>query len=49
MRYSPLPVTGTGTALALGLSGHQTIAIGLFMVVVGIMLFKVVRFKVKDN
>jgi len=43
-----LPQTGMIASGAFGLTGHQSIALGLFCVVVGIMLFKLVRFKAKD-
>lgn len=44
-----LPVTGMVSAGVAGLSGHQMIALGLFIVVVGVMSFKMTRFKMKDN
>jgi len=44
-----LPQTGMVASGILGLTGHQSLALGVFIVVVGIMLFKLFRFKLKDN
>lgn len=49
--YKTLPQTGmigAGT-IALGMTGNQMIATGLLLTVVGIILFKLVRFKIKDK
>jgi hypothetical protein len=44
-----LPVTGMVSVGIAGLSGHQMVALGLFVTVVGVMVFKMFRFKVKDK
>jgi hypothetical protein len=49
--YKTLPQTGVAGAgiIALGMTGNQMIATGLLITVVGIIVFKLVRFKMKDK
>jgi hypothetical protein len=49
MNYRVLPTTGVTGIVALGLTGHQMLAVGVFVVVVGIISFKILRFKIKDK
>lgn len=42
-----LPAAGV-TAYFLGMSDHQIIALGLFIITLGCLILKLARFKVKD-
>ena len=49
MYKTMLPTTGAVSTGIFGLSTNNTIATGISLIIIGIIVFKLIRFKIKDR